>query len=969
VRPELNSATTTTRAVSAEQERLARILDEYLVAIEQGKCVSPEELLAKYPDDAAQLRGYLSGLQLFHAAAVVPAQTSEIGSEAGVPPALQTIGDYRLVREIGRGGMGVVYEAWQVSLRRRVALKVLPFTSAHDAKHISRFKNEAQAAAQAQHPNIVPVFAIGEENGTHFYVMQLIEGQSLTSLLGALRSGGSQRGGTTAPLNSLTCNSARPRVPRESTSPQNTESVAPMRASETADHVRVVARLGIQGAEALHAAHEIGIVHRDVKPSNLLLDDQGKLWVTDFGLARCRENQGLTQTGDVLGTMRYASPEQALGRVALVDERTDVYSLGLTMYELATLNHPADELSDMQLLFDRNRPAVKPLRHWNRSIPRDFETIVLKCMSEFPQERYSTARELAEDLERFLEGRPIVASPPSLLTWAGKWAKRRRGVVYAAAAVLVVALTGLYANMMLVGRERNERVRVANEGLREMQAALDRSIQTADRLQAIPGAEGVRHDLLQEHINLYQKFVTHAVDDPSLTNDMAVAYSKLGTLNGKLENREEALKSHILARDIWQKRLGREPQNSEYARNLALSLNKLGLLVAEDGRPAEALELLKQALKLQSQLAGVESAPAELASELAMTHSNLGLVLMQTNAKAEATNEFRQAIAIQEPLAKSATVDEAAMYGLAAAYHNFASLQEGDDPEAAASAYQKAIENQRELVKAYPLNRMYQSALARTYNNLGFLSSHNKGWKNAELCYADAIRIQDNLVKGAPRNDSYHRDLAISYNNLGMAQSRASRFAEAETSFRKAEKVHDELLVTNVDDVQALSNQGSVWNNLGMLYDRQQRLADAADAYQHAIHFQSEALGRSANNDVIRSLLSRHYYNHARNLVAQAKYEEAVHVALERGRLWAGKPERLYSVAQELAGMYRQINGKAGAEQTKSSCVEAAAATLREALAAGLSRDRLQDRSLTGLTQDVHFGKLMDAKQSDLSQK
>ena len=280
--------------------------------------------------------------------------------------------------------------------------------------------------------------------------MQLIEGQSLASLLGALRTGGDPSCGTTAPNNTLTYDSLRASGPCESTSPRGSDKSLPMRANETADHIRVVARLGIQAAGALHAAHEYGIVHRDVKPSNLLLDDQGKIWVTDFGLARCRENQGLTQTGDVLGTMRYMSPEQALGRAALVDQRTDVYSLGLTMYELATLNHPADDVGEVQQLFDRNRPATKPLRHWNRHIPRDFQTIVLKCLAEFPHERYSTAQELADDLERFLEGRPILASPPGRLSRAGKWAKRHRGVVYAAAAVLLVAL----ASTMMLSRER-----------------------------------------------------------------------------------------------------------------------------------------------------------------------------------------------------------------------------------------------------------------------------------------------------------------------------------------------------------------------------------------------------------------------------------------------------------------------------------------------------------------------------------
>ncbi len=602
----MNSESTRTQAAPADQERLARILDNYLVAIEQGECISPEELLTRHPEDAAQLRGYLSGLNLFHAVAVAPGQVlgGVAKSDIGVPPALRTIGDYRLVREIGRGGMGVVYEAWQVSLRRRVALKVLPFTSAHDAKQIGRFKNEAQAAAQVQHPNIVPVFAIGEENGVHYYVMQFIEAQSLTSLLGALRTGSTRASDATVPNNALTYNSQRigSRCESTATHVSGIDTSLPMRASETADHICVVARLGIQAAEALNAAHDYGIVHRDVKPSNLLLDDQGKLWVTDFGLARCRENQGLTRTGDVLGTMRYMSPEQARGQAAMIDQRSDIYSLGLTMYELATLHHPADELGELQQLFERNRPAPKPLRHWNRHISHDFQTIVLKCIAEFPQERYGSAKELADDLERFLEGRPILASPPSLASRVGKWAKRRRGVVYTTAAVLFVALTAA----VMMSHEKN----VANERailqyqdhVRELSGMLGLFDETyPNQLLAIPGAEGVRQKMLQDSFEYYQKFQKEVGDNPIFATEAAQAESKLGALNEKLGDRKQALEAYTNAESALENLFSREPANDEIAQNLALTLNNHGLLIAEDGRPAEGLEMLKR-LRLAEEL-------------------------------------------------------------------------------------------------------------------------------------------------------------------------------------------------------------------------------------------------------------------------------------------------------------------------------------------------------------------------------
>src|SRR5262245_30497034 len=209
--------------------------------------------------------------------------------------------------------MGVVYEAVQISLVRRVALKVLPFSATVYERQIARFKNEAQAAAQVNHPHIVPVFAIGQDHGVHFFAMQLIEGGSLSELLNQWRD---------------TADSTASAKSRASTWSHTGQAFA---------RLKTISTIGIQAAEALHAAHEIGVVHRDIKPSNLLVDEKGKLWVTDFGVARCKSNSNLTETGSVVGTLRYMSPEQALGEAALVDHRTDVYSIGVTLYELVTL--------------------------------------------------------------------------------------------------------------------------------------------------------------------------------------------------------------------------------------------------------------------------------------------------------------------------------------------------------------------------------------------------------------------------------------------------------------------------------------------------------------------------------------------------------------------------------------------------------------------------------------------------------
>jgi serine/threonine protein kinase/Flp pilus assembly protein TadD len=967
----------------SEQERLARILDDYLVSIERGLPVSPEQLLEKYPEDAVQLRGYLSGLQLFHAAAgVSPAQAHGLISGASLPKPMQTIGDYQLVREIGRGGMGVVYEAWQMSLKRRVALKILPFTGAHDAKQIGRFKNEAQAAAQVQHPNIVPVFAVGEENGVHYYVMQLIEGQSLTSLLDGLRSIGQGRHDNTAandldhtligtsPLpSSKPVREFRPvasfAAPRNSAAVESTTAnIVSMRAGETADHIQAVARLGLQAALALNAAHEFGVVHRDVKPSNLLLDDQGKLWVTDFGLARCREDSGLTQTGDVLGTMRYMSPEQALGRTALIDERTDVYSLGITMYELATLHHPADEVSDIQVYFDRQRQAPKPLRHWNRHIPPDFQTIVLKCVAELPNERYATAKELADDLQRFLDGHPIMASPPSWLSRAGKWAKRRRGVVYTSVAVLVIAFVGMLVSTMMLASANAAKEKAfiqARDRLREAHAVLDRfGTQLVDQLGAIPGAEVVRQELLEDCITLYDKFQHESIEDPSLAADLASAYSKLGSLYEKMSKTDLATDAHTKAVALWETLVNEDSSNAEAARRLALSQNDLALLMSQSGRSAEGIALLEQARDLQAKLLAAEPQSTELASDLATTHANSASLLGQTGQKAKASDELALAIKLQEPLASSHGANETIMRRLAGSYNNFAFLQDAANVKIAADAYRKAIEIQLKLVEADPINRNHRAELARTYNNLGFLSSRSKDWKNAEKCYDNAINFQKELVKSSPLAGAYRRDLAISYNNLGMAQSNDGLLDAAETSFQRSARLQDDLLTVQPNDAEMLSNQGSVWNNLGMLYDRQRRFADAETAYQKAIDNQQRAVDAAKGSTRYRGLLSQHYLNFARDLYSQNKYDAAVEIVLKRKQLCAGQAERLYSVAQQLASMYGQMRRASAPPQAQNNCLHAAIATLQEALSAGLPNARLKDPTLTNIAGNGEFQKLLE---------
>jgi serine/threonine protein kinase/lipoprotein NlpI len=390
-------------------------------------------------------------------------------------PAAGVLGDFRILRELGRGGMGVVYEAEQLSIGRRVALKVLPFAAMLDHQQLNRFKNEARAAGTLDHPNILAIYAVGCERGVHYYAMQLIEGRSLAEIIAALKPGRSRSAWETSPTSAL------PNVPVAADTAEGALSTIEVRNSaafsslpgfESREYFRTIARLGIQAAEALDHAHQSGILHRDIKPANLLLDDAGKLWITDFGLARIEADAGMTMTGDILGTLRYMSPEQALAKRVVVDHRSDIYSLGVTLYELLTLQ-PAFKGEDRhellrQIAFDEPH---KP-RKVNARIPQDLETIILKAIEKNPTDRYVTCQDLADDLRRFQTDQTIKAKRPPLVQRARKWLRRNRQIGVAIASLLVAVFIFVGFNLRNVYQERIQLERSVAEALGAGQAFL-----------------------------------------------------------------------------------------------------------------------------------------------------------------------------------------------------------------------------------------------------------------------------------------------------------------------------------------------------------------------------------------------------------------------------------------------------------------------------------------------------------------
>jgi serine/threonine protein kinase len=499
-------------------ERLNDVLLEYVEARQAGQEPDRGKLLSAHPDLREDLEAFFSCQdEVERALAPLRATVGQPQEPAGGKD-LGQLGDFRLLLEVGRGGMGVVYDAMQLSLNRRVALKVLPFAAAIDDRQLQRFKNEALAAAQLRHENIVPVYSVGNERGVHYYAMQFIEGQSLAALIAELRL-----------LESAQGNKETARAGPEETKPgplsASAAEVSRLRAQDSRRYFHWVAGLGRQAATALEHAHQAGIVHRDVKPGNLLLDFRGQLWVTDFGLALVSGGPGVTRTGEMLGTMRYCSPEQALARRGVVDQRSDVYSLGATLYELITLRPIFEGRDRNELLRQIADEDPPPPRSVMPFVPVELETIVLKALRKEPSERYSSARELADDLERFLENRPILARRPTLSDCLRKWARRHPALVGAAALVLVLLCVGSLVSAALIraeqGRTRAEQQRAEEAYQRERQRAeeaearyrlarrsVDELIQVSEEeLADRPGMEGARKRLLRSALAYHQELI------------------------------------------------------------------------------------------------------------------------------------------------------------------------------------------------------------------------------------------------------------------------------------------------------------------------------------------------------------------------------------------------------------------------------------------------------------------------------
>jgi tetratricopeptide (TPR) repeat protein len=692
--------------------------------------------------------------------------------------------------------MGIVYEAVQLTLHRRVALKVLLVPASLDPKRLQRFQQEARAAASLHHTNIVPVFGIGCEADLHFYAMQYIQGQSLDAVIRALRT-------ASAP------GPSDPDRPSEAPPPSHTpaaETLQPaqetlaLRSGDRRAYCRAVARLGVQAAGALDYAHDQGVIHRDIKPGNLLLDGRGTLWITDFGTAHFPGGAGLTETGDLLGTLRYMSPEQARGKRGVLDERTDLYSLGVTLYELATLK-PAFPAQDRQELLEQITSCEPvPPRRLNPAMPRELETILLKAIARAPEERYQTGREMADDLRRFLEDKPIRARRPGLVERLVKWSRRHRGVVRALGAGLVlavVALAGSTAWVWQANRRAEAAYRAEAESRRRAREAADEMWAFADSfLAGQPHLEERHLAFLSRTLQFYQEEAAAGrVTDPRGRSQQALAHKRVADIQLLLGRDREAEQGYARAVEQFRALTSDFPDDTDSRLELARCHAALATILGQTGSAARAEEAHRRALFLAEELVSRSPSDPRYLVALAVFRGNLATFLTALSRHEEAEALFQQASPVAERLVKEFPREPIYRNRLAGVYHRWGELAvERGDLVRGEERLRRARALLERLAADHPEEVSYRAGLAGLSRRLAEILPDRQDTTEAEALLRQSVTALDELRRYYPGRYAYREEQVPGWEALGHLSYRAGKPDQAREAFARAVQLLEGLI-------------------------------------------------------------------------------------------------------------------------------------------------------------------------------
>jgi eukaryotic-like serine/threonine-protein kinase len=852
---------------------IEEITEEFLVRLKSGENPSVEEYREAYPEHADEIASIFPAMLALEGLGVEQSVRREIAQldNAGLGAHAQRLGDFRVIREIGRGGMGVVFEAIQESLDRRVALKVLAADFTASPSDRQRFQREAEAAGKLYHPNIVPVFGAGRHERLHYYVMQYIDGVGLDTVLSAVRRLRGQVCGKTEDGSGAV-------------SPQAGEAAA----SLTRDYWRRVAGIGQQVAKALEYAHEQGVVHRDIKPSNLLMDREGRVWVTDFGLARREGTEPVTMAGGLVGTLRYMAPEQFQG---LADARSDVHSLGLTLHEMLALAPAFSESRHGELVRLKTTTEPPPLRGANPGIPRDLATVVQKACALDPRHRYQSAAELTADLQRFLDDRPIRARPVTPFERLWRWGRRNPAVA---------ALSGLAAGLLLTVvlvtargyLKTTQALSEANRQRGRAEANLSLAMEAFEKIMGDISTRGVPQslaldlgengvapvgpplttadaELLQTLLSFFNRFAEQNQAD--MKAETADAYQRVGGIRQRLHQPAEAKDAYLKAVHIWEAISRAAPGDVSKVLAHARALNAMGVLEKETDATREA-RLAHQAALAALAAVAKPDAGADLALERARTLNLLGSVGVRGGSDnmmgamrwrklgiaSQSTNDVRatafggrgrprndpgpgemegyyqEAVAVLQDLCRSDPTNADCRCELAHCQRNRAllALQEGNGAEAQ-GLLEQAVRSFEDLVADFPDVPQYQYELADV------LCVQFPGHRGPVPLSGErterAVDIAKRLFSTYPWMPNYQAVLATALTRRAWSQLNAGRAGESESSYRAA-VAQFKSLTERTDSTPAYEMAyARALHGLGDLLREQGRFAESRDVLERAM--------------------------------------------------------------------------------------------------------------------------------------
>ena len=687
--------------------------------------------------------------------------SSSAGFQNEIP---KILGDYELLEELGKGGMGVVFRSLQKSMNRIVALKVIrpdrlaSMASSSRQRAVERFRIEAEAAARISHDNLIAVYEVGCEEGCHFLAMRYVDGPSLSELVR--------------------------RNPADN--------------RQAASWIEPICR-------AVHAVHQQGVLHRDLKPQNILVEETtGRTLLTDFGLAKLTgDDEGMTLTGETMGTPAYMSPEQ-FRDAAHVTAAADVYSLGATLYCTLSGRPPFQASSGIQTMQQVLEIDAVPLRQLNPAVDQDLETICMKCLEKEPSRRYASAEFLADELKRYLNGRPILARPLGWHERAFRWSRRNplpASLIGTTIMAIVVAIVALGVSNVRTEAARKK----SEESFQEAMSAVNDFFTrvSEERLLNEPGLQEVRHDLLKKARDYYEKFLKQRGDDPSLKSELAITQFRMGLILEELETPEVALDWFAKARETQKREVAAQPKSLEQTRALSSTINAMGRASAKLGRLDEAAESFREAERLREGLIA-QTTNVDDKFDLIRLHANcrmnLGVVERQRKNFDEAQRLYEMAQTQREKTLPQKPKDRAMRRDLAKGFHNLANLAiDRGDAENLKVTIGKAIELLEKLVqeKARDLDDQYFLSLCYRLRGDHFadlIPADPQMLPAAQDDYSQALRVVQKLSELNPSVQKYQRELAGLLVNLGQLDAQRGLQEEAIAQFRQAQSILNTLL-------------------------------------------------------------------------------------------------------------------------------------------------------------------------------